>query len=48
MVEGAAKNMIGKRLKQNNARWKEARVNRMAELCCTFYSDNWTEYWKWN
>lgn len=45
MVEGAAKNLIGKRLKQTGARWKVANANKMAELCCLNYSSQWVEYW---
>jgi hypothetical protein len=45
MVEGAAKNLIGKRLKQTGARWKVANANKMAELCCLNYSSQWTNYW---
>jgi len=45
MVEGAAKNLVGKRLKQTGARWKVANTNKMAELCCLNYSTLWNEYW---
>ena len=45
-VEGAAKNLIGRRLKQTGARWRVQRVNRMSSLCCAFYSDHWDLYWK--
>lgn len=45
MVEGAAKNLIGKRMKQTGARWTVANANKMAELCCLNYSDQWTRYW---
>jgi hypothetical protein len=45
MVEGAAKNMIGKRLKQTGARWKVENANKMAELCCLNYSSQWVDYW---
>jgi hypothetical protein len=45
MVEGAAKNLIGRRLKQTGARWQVDNVNRMAELCCLTYSDHWDLYW---
>jgi hypothetical protein len=45
MVEGAAKNLIGKRLKQTGARWKVENVNKMAELCCLNYSSQWADYW---
>ena len=44
-VEGACKNLVGRRLKQTGARWKVRRVNRMAGLCCVMYSDNWQNYW---
>jgi hypothetical protein len=45
MVEGAAKNMIGRRLKANLARWLPANVNRMGVVCATLYSGNWEAYW---
>ena len=45
MVEGAAKNLVGRRLKQTGARWRVEDVNRMAELCCLTYSDHWSLYW---
>ncbi len=45
MVEGAAKNLVGRRLKQTGARWDVENVNRMAELCCLTYSDHWEPYW---
>jgi len=45
MVEGAAKNLIGKRLKQTKARWVVANVEKMAVLCCSHYSDTWALYW---
>ncbi len=44
-VEGACKNMIGRRLKQTGARWRVRRVNRMANLCCLVYSHGWKAYW---
>jgi hypothetical protein len=44
-VEGACKNMIGRRLKQTGARWRVRRVNRMANLCCLVYSHAWKPYW---
>lgn len=46
MVEGAAKNVIGRRLKANNARWQPTNVNRIAGVCCALYSGTWTEYWQ--
>lgn len=45
MVEGACKNVIGRRLKQTGARWRIRRANRMAALCSTLYSDHWDHYW---
>jgi hypothetical protein len=45
MVEGAAKTLVGRRLKQTGARWEVENVNRMAELCCLTYSDHWDLYW---
>lgn len=44
-VEGACKNMIGRRLKQTGARWRPRRLNRMANLCCLVYSHAWNHYW---
>ena len=45
MVEGAAKDLIGKRLKQTGARWKVANVPAMGELCSISYSSYWSAYW---
>ena len=45
-IEGACKNLIGRRLKQTGARWRVRRVNRMAGLCAVMYSKQWTHYWK--
>ena len=44
-VEGACKNLIGKRLKQTWARWVVPRLNRMAILCAIRYSNLWKKYW---
>lgn len=45
MVEGAAKNLIGKRLKQTGSRWRLGNVSKMGALCCLTYSDGWSDYW---
>jgi hypothetical protein len=45
-VEGACKNLIGKRLKQTWAKWKPDRLDRMAVICSIRYSDQWKNYWK--
>jgi Uncharacterised protein family (UPF0236) len=46
LVEGACKQVIGRRMKQTGARWRIRRANRMATLCCTFHGDTWTPYWE--
>jgi hypothetical protein len=45
MVEGAAKNLIGKRMKQTGARWVVGNADAMAALCGLSYSDHWDHYW---
>jgi len=45
-VEGACKNMIGRRLKQTGARWRIRRLNAMASLCAVRYSSQWKRYWQ--
>jgi hypothetical protein len=45
MVEGAAKNLIGKRMKQTGARWLVGNADAMASLCSLSYSDHWGLYW---
>ena len=45
MVEGAAKNLVGRRLKQTGARWEVENANKMADLCCLTYSNHWDHYW---
>lgn len=45
-IEGACKNLIGKRLKANAAKWRVRRVNRMAGLCSIMYTNHWQTYWK--
>ena len=46
LVEGACKQVIGRRLKQTGARWRVRRANRMAVLCCTLQGDTWKPYWQ--
>lgn len=46
LVEGACKQVIGRRMKQTGARWRVRRANRMATLCCTLHGDTWTPYWQ--
>jgi hypothetical protein len=45
-VEGACKYLIGARLKQTGARWRDDRVNKMGIICSLFYTEQWNEYWK--
>ena len=45
MVEGAAMNPIGRRLKANNARWRVENVGKMAGLCSALDSDCWDRFW---
>ena len=45
LVEGACKQVIGRRLKQTGARWRVRRVERMATLCAVQASDQWDAYW---
>lgn len=45
LVEGTCKNMIGKRLKLNNPRWRVRRAGHMAALRCLHYSKLWEAYW---
>jgi len=45
LVEGACKQVIGRRMKQTGARWRVRRANRMATLCCTLQGDTWKPYW---
>jgi hypothetical protein len=44
MIEGDAKDVIGKRLK-NGVRWFVKNVPKMGQLCCLTYSDGWKAYW---
>ena len=46
LVEGACKQVIGRRMKQTGARWRVRRANRMATLCCAFHGDAWNPYWQ--
>jgi hypothetical protein len=45
LVEGTCKNMIGKRLKLNNPRWRIRRAENMAALRCLHYGKLWEPYW---
>lgn len=47
-VEGAAKAMIGRRLKINSCRWREDNANRMAGTAAVLYSSCWERFWESN
>lgn len=46
LVEGACKQVVGRRLKQTGARWRVRRVDRMATLCAVQATDQWDTYWR--
>ncbi len=46
LIEGTCKNVIGKRLKLNNPRWRVRRAENMAALRCLHYNDLWQAYWE--
>lgn len=45
LVEGACKQVVGRRLKQTGARWQVRRVERLAALCAVQASQQWEAYW---
>jgi len=45
MIEGACKNLIGKRLKQTKACWRVPRANKIATICAVLYSEQWEKAW---
>ena len=45
LVEGACKQVVGRRLKQTGARWTVRRAERMATLCAVLATDQWAAYW---
>ena len=44
-IEGACKNLIGKRLKQTKACWRVSRANKIATICAILYSEQWEQAW---
>jgi len=47
LIEGACKNLVGRRLMQTGASWRLSRANRMAVICAVLYSDQWKYCWKY-
>ena len=45
LIEGGCKNVLGKRLKLNSARWRIRRAERMGVIRCLQYSELWETYW---
>ena len=48
LIEGACKNLVGRRLKQTGACWRLERANRMARVCGVLFSHQWENAWKNN
>jgi hypothetical protein len=46
LIEGACKNLIGRRLKQTGACWRVDRANRIALICSVLYSKQWKRCWE--
>ena len=46
LIEGACKNLIGRRLNQTGARWLIPNANCMATLGSLVYADQGDAYWK--
>jgi hypothetical protein len=46
LIEGACKNLVGRRMKQTGACWRLDRANRMALICSLLYANQWKRYWK--
>jgi hypothetical protein len=45
LIEGACKNLVGRRLKQTGACWRKERANKIAILAALLYSDQWKHCW---
>lgn len=45
LIEGGCKNIIGARLKLNNARWRIRRAERIGMLRCVDASKQWSNFW---
>jgi hypothetical protein len=45
VVEGACKNLVGRRLKQTGACWRKNRAEKMAVICAAIYSNQWKYVW---
>jgi hypothetical protein len=45
MIEGAIKQLVGRRIKQTGARWKAAHIGPMVELISLGHTEDWDAYW---
>jgi hypothetical protein len=45
LIEGGCKNVLGKRLKLNSAKWRPERAEHMGAIRCLQYSGLWEIYW---
>ena len=45
LIEGAVKQVVGKRLKQTGARWRTDSVRPIATLASAQWADDWERYW---
>jgi hypothetical protein len=45
MIEGAIKQLVGRRIKQTGARWKSERVSPFVELISLGHTEEWETYW---
>ena len=46
LIEGACKNLVGRRMKQTGACWRMERANRMTLVCSLLYANQWNDAWK--
>jgi hypothetical protein len=46
LIEGACKNLVGRRLQQTGACWKLPQANRIATISAILYSNQWKQAWK--
>ncbi|MCL2710941.1 MAG: ISKra4 family transposase, partial [Planctomycetaceae bacterium] len=46
LIEGACKNLVGRRMKQTGACWRLERANRIALVCSLLYAKQWDTLWK--
>jgi hypothetical protein len=45
MIEGAIKQLVGRRIKQTGARWKTEHVSPLVELISLVHTEDWDAYW---